>query len=203
MSLESDDLKSFVADLKADRAAQKEKEMREAWTKYTSLSIVITAVLAAIATQWGGKYSSRTLASLNDSTFNQTQASDQWSFFQAKSIKQNLYEIERDRVVKSGPATDPQALEKLDAKIKKYEKEKEEIKGKAEAFEKKRDEARDAATHSSHQGSSIGLAVSIFSIAIAIGSITLVVKKKPLWFISLAFGAGAAIQTILAIWFTQ
>ena len=43
------ELKSFIADLKADRAATKEKEKREAWTKYVSLSVVIIAVIAAIA----------------------------------------------------------------------------------------------------------------------------------------------------------
>jgi hypothetical protein len=37
-----------------------EKEQREAWTKYVSLTVVIIAVIAAIATQWGGKYSGRT-----------------------------------------------------------------------------------------------------------------------------------------------
>src|SRR6266496_169071 len=56
---ELNEMKNFIADLKADRAAQKEKEKREAWTKYTSLSIVFIAVLAAVATQWAGKYSSR------------------------------------------------------------------------------------------------------------------------------------------------
>ena len=56
------ELKNFIADLKADRAAQKEKEQREAWTKYVSLTIEIIAVFAAIATQRAGKYSSQTLA---------------------------------------------------------------------------------------------------------------------------------------------
>jgi hypothetical protein len=37
---ELNELKGFIADLKADRAAQKEKEKRESWTKYTSMSIV-------------------------------------------------------------------------------------------------------------------------------------------------------------------
>ena len=79
------ELKQFIIDLKADRSATKQKEQREAWTKYVSLSVVIIAVLAAIATQWGGKYGSRTQLS-------QAQASDQWSFYQAKSIKQQLAE---------------------------------------------------------------------------------------------------------------
>ena len=42
---ELNELKQFVADLKADRAATKEKEQREAWTKYTAISLVFIAVL--------------------------------------------------------------------------------------------------------------------------------------------------------------
>src|SRR5438046_8267058 len=98
---ELNELKSFIADLKADRAAQKEKEKREAWTKYTSLSIVFIAVLAAVATQWSGKYSSRVFVALNDATFHQAKASDQWRYYQATSIKQKLYEVARGQLPKA------------------------------------------------------------------------------------------------------
>ena len=121
------ELKEFIAALKADREAAKEKEKREAWTKYVSLSVVIIAVCAAIATQWAGKYSSRTLAQLNDATYNQAQASDQWAFYQAKSIKQNLYEVSRSQLPR--PADDAARPQKeFEEKIAKYEKEKSEIK---------------------------------------------------------------------------
>src|ERR1051326_5416725 len=63
--------KSLIPDLKADRAPQREKEAREAWTKYTAISLVFIAVLAAIPTQWAGKYSGRVLVELNNATFNQ------------------------------------------------------------------------------------------------------------------------------------
>src|SRR5258708_19468474 len=111
------ELKVFIADLKADRAAQKEKEAREGWTKYTSLTIVILAVLAAVATQWSGKYGSRTLVNLNDATFNQSKASDAWSFYQAKSIKQNLYEITRDQLQKSVDPAPAKSLESVNPQI--------------------------------------------------------------------------------------
>src|SRR5881628_3295835 len=101
---ELNELKNFISDLKSDRAAQKEKEKREAWTKYTSLSIVFIAVLAAVATQWAGRYSSRVLVSLNDATFDQAKASDLWNYYQAKSIKQNLYEVTRDQLPKTSEA---------------------------------------------------------------------------------------------------
>jgi fatty acid desaturase len=42
------ELKEFIAELKADRAATREKEKRESWTKYVTLSVGIIAVIAAI-----------------------------------------------------------------------------------------------------------------------------------------------------------
>jgi uncharacterized protein DUF4337 len=86
---ELNELKEFIADLKADRAATKEKERRDAWTKYVSLTVVLIAVAASIAAQWGGKYSST-------GQMSQAQASDQWNFYQAQSIKQHLFELTRD-----------------------------------------------------------------------------------------------------------
>jgi hypothetical protein len=176
---ELNELKSFIADLKADRAAQKEKEKREAWTKFTSLSIVFIAVLAAVASQWSGKYSSRVLVALNDATFDQAKASDQWSYYQAKSIKQNLYEVARDQLPNGSEAPDsPSAkqLEGFNGKIAKYEQDKNQIQSEAKKLEEQRDQARKAAAIAGQRGAGMGLAVSIFQISIALGSICLVVK---------------------------
>ena len=146
------ELKTFIADLKQDRVAQKEKEQRESWTKYTAVSLVFIAVLAAVATQWAGKYSGKVLVELNNSTFKQAQASDQWSYYQAKSIKQNLYESVREIAAKAPAAAgehEKQALESFNAKVARYETEKKEIKQKAEQLEKERDESRALATRAS------------------------------------------------------
>jgi len=194
---ELEDLKNFIADLKADRSAQKDKEKREAWTKYTSLSIVFIAVLAAVATQWSGKYSSRVLVALNDATFDQAKASDQWSYYQSKSIKQNLYEVARDQLPKASEAPDSAAARQLDgfnAKIAKYEQDKNQIQADAKKLEEQRDQARQSALIASRLGSRMGLAVSIFQISIALGSICLVMKKKPLWYLSLLLAGLAAVE---------
>ena len=204
LSSELNELKQFIVDLKADRAAAKEKERCEAWTKYVSVTVVLIAVFAAIATQWSGKYSSRSLASLNDATYYQSHASDQWSFYQAKSIKQNLYEINRPAPAKAG-AADPEAearLKEFQDKIARYEKEKKEITEKAMLSESKRDEARAAASAASRKGAGMGLSVAVFSISIAMASICMVTKKKPLWFISIAMAAAAAAQAV-AVWVSQ
>src|ERR1043166_1870010 len=196
---ELNELKGFIADLKADRAGAKEKEKREGWTKYVSLTIVIIAVFAAIASQWAGKYSSRTLAKLNDATFYQAKASDQWSYYQAKSIKQNLYEISRSQLQASTGADAAKLQKEFDDKIAKYEKDKADLTEAAKQQEKLRDEARDAANVSSKLGSEMGLAVSLFSVALAMTSICLVTKKKPLWFIAMTLAA-LAIGKMVAVW---
>jgi uncharacterized membrane protein YoaK (UPF0700 family) len=181
------ELKQFIIDLKADRAATKEKEQREAWTKYVSLSIVIFAVLAAIATQWGGEYGGRTQMS-------QAQASDQWSFYQAKSIKQQLTETTLAQLIRSANTNDLESagvIRELSDALARYDKEKAEIKASAEGLEKARDEE-------SRRSGKMGLAISYFTVAIATASICLVTKRKPLWFLSMILAVVAVLQMVLA-----
>ncbi len=182
---ELNELKQFIADLKADRAAVKEKEKREAWTKYVSLTVVIIAVLASIASQWGGKYGSRTQMS-------QAQASDAWSAFQAQSVKGHIYETTRKQVSRS--ATDPEILQQqkaFDDKIAEYEKKKADWAAKAAKFEKTRDE-------SSRKGGFMGTAISFFAVSIAMASTCLVTKKKPLWFLAMALALAGLGEMIFA-----
>src|SRR5438132_1578077 len=134
---EISELKQFISDLKADRAATKEKEKREAWTKYVSLTVVFVAVIAAISTQWAGKFSGRVQMS-------QAQASDQWSFYQAKSIKQHLDETtlaQLTRGADGGEAAMASTIAKLRGDLARYDQEKADIKAKAEALEKTRDDS--------------------------------------------------------------
>jgi hypothetical protein len=199
MSINLDELKDLVSTLKADRQAQKEKEQRDSWTKYVSLTMIFLAVLAAIATQRGAGYSSGTMKQLNEATFNQAQASDQWAFFQAKGIKQSIYEQERDRLNNLGNP-DAKVLASVVSRIDRYEKEKKDISTEAKKFEGRRDEARAAATHAGDAAREMGLATTVFQIAIALGGMCLVVKKRWLWSASLLAGAAAFAQMAKVLW---
>jgi hypothetical protein len=190
-----DELKSLVAQLRAEHVAQKEKEKRERWTKYVSLTTVVIAVLSAIATLKGGGFSTRSLKEMNEATFNQTQASDQWSYYEAKSIKQNIYELELEHVT-SAPSPDPVAVDRIKAKVDQYEKDKADITAKAKQFEDARDAARKRAKASADHSTGMGLSITLFQVSIALGAMCLIVKKKPLWVAAMAFGALAASQMI-------
>jgi len=197
-SSDLDELKKLVAEVRADHVAQKEKEKRDGWTKYVSLTMVCIAVLAAIATLKGGGFSTRTLKEMNEATFNQTQASDQWSYFEAKSIKQNLYEIELDHL---SAAADAAAVAKMKAKVDKYDKDKADITALAKKFEAARDAARQTATIAAEHSRQMGLAITLFQIAIALGAMCLIVKKKPLWIVSTILGGLATAQMIYVLYF--
>lgn len=88
---------------------------------------------------------------------------------------------------------------KITSKIEKYEKEKKDIQEEAKRLEKLRDDLRGAATLASKKGGGMGLAVSIFQISIALGSICLVTKRKQLWYLALVFAMGATVEMI-RIW---
>ena len=197
---ELNELKGFIADLKTDRAATKEKEKREAWTKYVSLTVVIMAVIAAIASQWSGKYGSRVLTQLNDATFNQTRASDEWAYYQAKSIKLKNYQLTRDQTILGGEAAGARAdlIKKYDAEIDKYKGEQAAISNKASTFELQRDTARKEARVASEKGGKMGMAVSFYSVAIAIASICMVTKRKPLWFLAMGLALAGVYEMVLA-----
>src|SRR5215831_12762489 len=82
-----EDIRELIRTIHDDRSAAKTKERRESWTRYVSLMIVVLAVATAIGSLKAGGFSGRVM-------FNQAQASDTWAFYQAKSIKQRISEME-------------------------------------------------------------------------------------------------------------
>ena len=159
------------------------EEKKEPWLNYLALSTVILAVCATLATFKGGGYSTRSVMS-------QTRASDQWSFYQAKSIKGYIYEMQKEKLeleLKAMSGKSPQGEEyrkKIDdygKKVAKYEGEKATIQKEAKTFEAVRDEAQ-------QHGQAFGIAVIFLQIAILLSSIAALLKKKPVWLLGLAIG---------------
>ena len=73
------------------------EEKKETWLNYLALTTVIFAVCATLSTFKGGGYSTRSVMS-------QSQASDQWAFFQAKSIKAYMYQMQKENLELKLPA---------------------------------------------------------------------------------------------------
>ncbi len=161
------------------------EEKKEKWLNYLALTTVILAVCATLSTFKGGNFS--TLAVMS-----QSRASDQWSYYQSKSIKGYVYEIQKDKLeleLKAmGPKTPKSLAEEYEkrigayaTKIKKYDEEKAKIDKEARELEKVRDEA---GKHSK----AFGMAVIFLQIAILLSSIAALMKKKVLWLIGCVVG---------------
>ncbi len=160
------------------------EEKKEPWLNFLALTTVVFAVCATLSTLKGGGYGSRAVMS-------QAQASDNWSYYQAKSIKSYVYELQREKLEmdlkamrggsRSLAAEYQKRIDAYGEKTKKYEEEKAEIMKKAQVLEALRDEA------SKHSGA-FGLAAMFLQIAILLSSIAALMKKRYFWFLGLASG---------------
>lgn len=195
------DLRDLVASIKADREAEKAKAGRDGWIKHVALSMIIIAVLAAEASQKGGSFSSTVMKQLNEATFNQAAASDQWSLYQAKGIKQSIIEGELD-TLKLADHADAKRVAALTEKARRYDTEKKDVMKEAQGLEAKRDAARKNAERAGFLGSKLGRATILFQIAVSLGGVTLIVKRRWLWYCSLAMAAAATFQMVHVLFFS-
>ena len=124
-------------------------------TLYIAVCTALMAVFAALAGLMAGDHS-------NEAVIDQIKASDQWAFYQAKSIKTAIHQLQHDEI-------------NSDSSLAARKKEEEEIKKTAEEFE---------GESKAHLKKHIWLArsVTFFQIAIAISAISILTKKKFLWF---------------------
>jgi hypothetical protein len=158
----------------------------ETWMSWVALATAIMAVLAAITTLYLGKYSSRAI-------LNQGQETSQWAFYQAKSIKSYIYEIQKQKleletiVLTNKPkvAMDKysQLISDYDKQIKRYDVEKGEIKATADGLAKSKEDAQSRAGN-------FGYALIFLQIAIMLSSVSALTKKKPLFYLGLATVSG-------------
>ena len=151
------------------------------WLNYLALTTVIVAVCATLATFKGGGYSTRQVLS-------QARASDQWAYYQAKSVKSDLYQLAKEQAESEAaalPAPSAVVAKRVadyTARVARYDQEKAKIMADAKALEQIRDEAQ-------KHGGLFGIAVIFLQISILLSSIAALLKKKPVWFLGLAVGA--------------
>jgi hypothetical protein len=146
------------------------KHGEERWTLGVALSSALLAALAAVASLQAGHHA-------NEAMVSQISAANKWSYFQSKSIKESQLKGKMD-ILK---ALEKPASESDQKKIAEYESDKEGIQKEAEA--KEHEAEHELKTHQVFAKS-----VTLFQIAIAIGAISALTKRKRFWFVSLACG---------------
>jgi hypothetical protein len=158
-------------------------ESKEPWIAIVALSTAILAALAAVCSLLAGDHA-------NEAMVSQIKSSDQWSFYQAKGIKSGLVKTRMEILQALGH--EPEKAD--EQKLKKYEEEQKDIKKEAD------DKQEEAASHL-RQHVVLARGVTMFQIAIAVGAISVLTKRRMFWAVSLLFGAAGIlflIQGLLA-----
>ena len=143
---------------------------------------IFTALLAtvgAVVSFLGGHTQNEALYYKNEAVLQRAEASDQWNYYQAKSMKQNLAEFA------SSMTNDPAKAEFYKGVALRYSTEKKDIEKKARALEAESKKFNDRAEHALHPHEQLAISMTLLQIAIALASITVLTKKT--W---LLYGAG-------------
>lgn len=145
------------------------------WIAMVALTTALLAALAAVASLLAGHHA-------NEAMVSHIQAADQWGFYQAKGIKAEIVKTRMDLVKAMGRQPDAADVEQL----KRYADEQAKIQNDAE--EKQRE-----AKASLREHVILSRGVTMFQIAIAIGAISVLTKRRLFWGVSLIFGVAGIV----------
>jgi hypothetical protein len=142
--------------------------------------IVILAALLAINTMIGGQNSSKTMN-------NTIAANNQWAWYQAKNMRQVLYET---AAVESKI---PENKAKFEAEAARMKADKDEIMAKAKALEAERDAARQKSPWFTWGG-------SVLQIGIVLLTASILAVSMPMFWVSIVVGSVGAVLVSQALW---
>ncbi len=164
------------------------EHVKEPFERNVAVTMAIIAAGLALVTVLGHIFA-------NEELLAQQKASDQWAYYQAKSIRRYESDIARDlfQVMNAANATAAASVSKYAANIEKYEKEGEEIQTEARGLEteSKLDGKRALRMHTGEVFLEIGIVVA---------SLAILTKRRVWWLTSIlsaCVGVGIAVSTVL------
>jgi hypothetical protein len=158
------------------------EKANESGERSVGLSMAIFAVLLAIATMFSHR-------SHTEEVLLETQATDQWNYYQAKNIRSHVYDADAEMAQLFGDKGAAAAAD-FTSKSQQQKKDSEEIQGEAEKLGKEVVLAGRKAQF--YDGSELFL-----EIAIVLSSITLLSRRRAFWQTSFLFGA---VGVLAALW---
>lgn len=153
-----------------------------------ALTTAVFAALAAIASLQAGATVNQALALKTEATRLQAEASDQWAYYQAKGLKGTVTEVSRSTYL----ALDKTPPEELAKNLERYAEDQRKSMEKAKDLEKQRDEKGEEADHLMHHHHFYAQSVALLQVAIALGAVAALTRKRLAWFGSILLGLGGA-----------
>jgi hypothetical protein len=159
-------------------------EAKDPFEKKIALSIAIIAVLLSLIGAKGDEFKTEAIIKTNE-------ASNAWAYFQSKSVKEHIAELQQDILALKPAGTSTEGSKTAPLKSGDYEQQKEEIKKKAEALEQ--ESSNDLKIH--HKFS---LAEVLLQLAVVLSSIAILTRWHAPWFLGLALALAGVIAGTLA-----
>ncbi len=144
---------------------------------HDAVGILVVALTAAILAAFAAVTALYAEHFATEAMLEQIQASDTWSEFQANSIKEKVIETKKEVLTILKKEPDPED----EAKLLEYKEHKTGLKEKAE--EKERESIKHLREHVP-----LSRGLTLFQVAIAIGAISVLTKRRAFWFVSITFG---------------
>ncbi len=160
-----------------------------------ALTTALFAALAALAALRAGATVNEALVFKTEATRLQAEASDQWTYYQAKGIKAAVAGTSRTSWLAIGKEPPPEYA----ASEARYKAEQEEISKKAREKEKERDEKSAEADHLLHHHHGFANAVALFQVSIALGAVAALTHNSLVWIGSMCLGLGGAVLFAIAM----
>jgi hypothetical protein len=158
-----------------------------------SVTIAILAVLAATVGSFETIESGKAITDKNESVLLQNQAADSWGFFQAQSIKKNMYDLA------AGAQTDPAKQSDYIKKARQYESDSGETKAHAEELEKERDAKLAEGSAHEERHHVLTAAVTFLHVSIAIATIAIIMRgQRWPWHSAMVLGAAGTLLALYA-----
>ena len=157
----------------------------------------ITAAVLAVLAAFGSLLSGH---AVNQAILDQTKATDQWAYYQAKSTKGHVYLVGGELIkalsltTQNSSAGDSHAasLRRFEAEAERYDREKEEVKKEAEHLEAE-------SHHEFHKHHQFALGIACFQVGIVLASVSILVRLRAIYYLSLVAGAAGLVWTLLGL----
>jgi len=157
-----------------------------AWVSVTiAILAVLSAAIGSLETLVGGQ----AFTEKNEAVLAQSKASDDWAFYQAKSLKKHLYGIAADQ---GGPKADRYRKTAADNGADEAR-----IQDEAKALEKERDDHLKLAERDEGREHRLTMAATLLHMGIAISTIAIIASRRWPWIASLVLGAAGS---AIALW---
>ncbi|MEA3053325.1 MAG: hypothetical protein QOG72_2228 [Sphingomonadales bacterium] len=196
----STDAADLIAEIHEERA---DNAAAEGFRNRAALLIAVLAAVLAVGGLGGGN-------ATDDMVANNIKASDSWAFYQAKNVRQTMYEVAADDLEARLPALSGEAragadkrLAEYKATIERYDSEpdpknpgdplkgegKREIKARAQSYEATFDQA-------SARDNNFDLAEVALQLALVLGSVAILAVNRWILVLSLALGIAGSLLTL-------